>query len=59
VFAIGFVTAFVTGLLAVRLFLAWVSRNSFAVFAWYRIGFGLVVLLSWQLGWVDWATSPS
>ncbi|NDF70167.1 MAG: undecaprenyl-diphosphate phosphatase [Betaproteobacteria bacterium] len=59
VFAVGFVTAFVTGLLAVRLFLAWVSRNSFAVFAWYRIGFGLVVLLSWQLGWVDWATSPS
>ncbi len=54
VFAIGFVTAFVFGLLAVRLFLAYIARHTFRAFAWYRIAFGLLVLLSWQAGWVDW-----
>jgi undecaprenyl-diphosphatase len=45
VFAIGFATAFFTALLVVRLFLAFVSRSTFRAFAWYRIGFGILVLL--------------
>jgi undecaprenyl-diphosphatase len=44
-FAIGSVVAFVTALLAVRGFLRFVSTHSFAAFAWYRIVFGIVVLL--------------
>jgi len=45
VFAVGFVTAFVSALVVVRLFVGFVSRNSFAVFAWYRIVFGILLLV--------------
>ena len=44
-FAVGFVTAFVSALIVVRAFLGYVSRHSFAAFAWYRIALGLVLLL--------------
>ena len=53
-FAIGFVAAFVTGLVAVRGFVGWVSSHGFAPFAWYRIGFGLLVLATWWTGSVTW-----
>ena len=46
-FAIGFVTAFVSALIVIRIFLRFVSRHSFAAFAWYRIAFGGVLLLFW------------
>jgi len=55
VFAVGFIAAFIAALLTVRALLAYVARHSFRPFAWYRIGFGGLVLLSWQMGWVDWA----
>jgi undecaprenyl-diphosphatase len=55
VFAVGFVAAFIAALLTVRALLSYVARHSFRPFAWYRIGFGGLVLLSWQMGWVDWA----
>jgi undecaprenyl-diphosphatase len=45
-FAVGFVVAFISALLVVRVFLSFVSRMSFAPFAWYRIGLG--VLLLWM-----------
>jgi undecaprenyl-diphosphatase len=48
------IAAFVSALLAIRWLLRVVSRHSFAVFAWYRIAFGLAVLATWALGWVDW-----
>lgn len=44
VFVIGFVAAFLTALLAVRFLLRYVSNHDFTAFAWYRIGFGLLVL---------------
>lgn len=47
IFAIGFVTAFVSALIVIRIFLRFVSQHSFAAFAWYRIGFGAVLLLFW------------
>lgn len=53
--ALGFVAAFIAALLTVRALLAWVSRHSFAPFAWYRIAFGALVLATWHFGWVDWA----
>jgi undecaprenyl-diphosphatase len=31
------------------------DKHSFEVFAWYRIAFGIVVLVSAQMGWVTWA----
>ena len=38
--AIGFAAAFVTALLVIRAFVAYVSRRGFAPFAWYRILLG-------------------
>ena len=43
-FAVGFVAAFLGGLAVVRFLLAYVAQNSFAPFAWYRIGFGGLLL---------------
>lgn len=51
-FAIGFVTAFISALIVVKAFLRYVSRHDFANFAYYRIIFGLMVLgFYWQKGW--------
>ena len=52
--AIGSVTAFLSALFSIRLLLRFVSRHSFAAFAWYRILFGGVILGTWALGWVKW-----
>jgi undecaprenyl-diphosphatase len=43
--ATGFIAAFLTALVVVKLFLAYVGRHNFTAFAYYRIVFGLVVLL--------------
>ena len=43
-FATGFVVAFLSALVVVKAFLVYVSRHSFAAFAWYRIVFGSVLL---------------
>ncbi|MDB6445627.1 undecaprenyl-diphosphate phosphatase [Pseudomonas sp. 21TX0197] len=56
VFAIGFITAFIFAMIAVRGLLRFIASHSYAVFAWYRIAFGLLILATWQFGWVDWAT---
>ena len=53
-FAVGFVAAFVSALIAVRGLIRYVSDHDFTVFAWYRIGFGLLVLASAFGGWIDW-----
>jgi len=54
-FAVGLVFAFVSALLCIRWLIRYVSSHSFAVFAWYRIAFGLVVLATWWTGTVVWA----
>ncbi len=46
-FLVGFVVSFVSALVVVRAFLKYVSTHSFAAFAWYRIGFGALLLLAW------------
>lgn len=43
-FASGFVCAFVTALVVVRLFLKWIGKHSFKPFAYYRIALGAIVL---------------
>ncbi|OHC28636.1 MAG: hypothetical protein A2Y50_12915 [Pseudomonadales bacterium RIFCSPLOWO2_12_59_9] len=57
VFALGFVTAFVFAMIAVRGLLKFIAKHSYITFAWYRIGFGLLILATWQFGWIDWATA--
>lgn len=45
VFAVGFVVSFISALVVVKAFLAFVSRKNFVGFAWYRIIFGALLLL--------------
>ena len=59
VFAIGFVTSFVFAMIAVRALLKFISNHSYALFAWYRIGFGLLILATWQFGWIDWTAAAA
>ena len=54
IFLVGFIAAFVSAMIAVRGFLHYIQRHDFAVFAWYRIAFGLFILVSAQQGWVHW-----
>ncbi len=53
-FAVGLVFSFIAAWLCVRWLLRYVSTHSFEAFAWYRIAFGLIVLLTAWGGWVDW-----
>ena len=57
VFAVGFVTAFIFAMIAVKGLLKFIASHSYAAFAWYRIAFGLLILATWQFGWVDWSTA--
>jgi undecaprenyl-diphosphatase len=53
-FAVGGTVSFISAFLAVRGLIRFISRHDFTVFAWYRIAFGVIVLISAQMGWVDW-----
>ncbi|MGF6900740.1 undecaprenyl-diphosphate phosphatase [Paraburkholderia sp. GAS348] len=54
-FALGFVAAFVSAFACVRWLLRYISTHDFTVFAWYRIGFGLLILLVGYSGALSWA----
>jgi undecaprenyl-diphosphatase len=53
-FSVGFVASFVSAFIAVRGLLRFISRHDFTVFAWYRIVFGGIVLLTAYTGVVVW-----
>lgn len=53
-FAVGFVVSFLSAWACVRWLLRYVATHDFKPFAWYRIAFGLVVLLTWWTGMVNW-----
>lgn len=52
----GTVVSFVSALLVVHWLLRYVSRHDFRAFGWYRIIFGLVILVAAGTGLVDWRT---
>ncbi len=54
-FGLGAFAAFVSAFLCVRWLLRFISTHDFTVFAWYRIVFGLLVLVTAWTGWVVWA----
>ena len=51
---VGFISAFVSAFLCVRWLLRYVSSHDFSAFAYYRIVFGIVVLMTAHFGWVQW-----
>ena len=52
--AVGFVFAFISAMIAVRALIRYVSNNDFTVLAWYRIAFGIVVIITAYTGLVEW-----
>ena len=53
-FGVGFVAAFLSAFLCVRWLLRYIGSHDFTPFAWYRIVFGLMVLVTAFTGVVDW-----
>ena len=54
-FGLGAFAAFVSAFLCVRWLLRFISTHDFTAFAWYRIVFGVLVLITASTGWVVWA----
>ena len=52
---VGFVAAFISAFACVRWLIHYVAGHNFIPFAWYRIVFGLVVLISAYTGLVAWS----
>ena len=53
-FAVGLLFSFLSAWVCVRWLLRYISSHSFVPFAWYRIAFGCVVILTALTGWVRW-----
>ncbi len=54
-FGVGGLAAFVSAFLCVRWLLRYISSHDFTIFAWYRIVFGVIVLITAHYGLVNWA----
>jgi undecaprenyl-diphosphatase len=54
-FGVGLVAAFVSAIACVRWLIRYVATHDFKPFAWYRIAFGVVVLVTAYAGIVDWS----
>jgi undecaprenyl-diphosphatase len=52
--AMGFIFSFISAMIAVRALIRYVSNHDFTIFAWYRLAFGGIVLLTAYTGLVDW-----
>ena len=55
IFSIGAAAAFATAFAVVRWLIRYVASHDFTPFAWYRIAFGVAVLVTAQSGLVRWA----
>ena len=53
-FGVGSITAFFSAFVVVRWLIRYVATHDFKPFAWYRIAFGVAVLVTAHFGWVDW-----
>ena len=54
-FGVGLLFSFIAAWLCVRWLLRYISTHTFVAFAWYRIAFGIVVLITAYTGLVTWA----
>lgn len=53
-FGIGMVSAFFSAFICIRWLMRYVATHDFRIFAWYRIGFGLLILVTAWTGLVRW-----
>lgn len=54
-FSLGTVAAFISAFFCVRWLLRYVSSHNFNAFAWYRIAFGCMILITAYSGVITWA----
>jgi len=54
-FGVGLLFSFLSAWLCVRWLLRYITSHNFIAFAWYRIAFGIIVLVTWHFGWVNWS----
>ena len=54
-FSIGTVAAFISAFFCVRWLLRYISTHNFTAFAWYRIAFGGMILITAYTGVINWA----
>jgi undecaprenyl-diphosphatase len=55
VLIVGTFVSFIVAWVVVRWLLRYIATHSFVPFAWYRIAFGIVVLVTWWQGWIQWS----
>jgi len=53
-FGVGMVVAFISAFVVIRWLIRYVATHDFKPFAWYRIAFGVLVLVTAYFGWIDW-----
>jgi undecaprenyl-diphosphatase len=53
--AVGFIAAFISAFVCVRWLIHYVAHHNFVPFAWYRIVFGLLVLITSYSGLIAWS----
>jgi len=53
-FGVGMAASFVSAFLCIRWLLRFIASHDFTIFAWYRIAFGVIVLLTAYTGLVEW-----
>ena len=54
-FSVGLVLSFLSAWVCVRWLIRYVSSHNFVPFAWYRLAFGAVILVTWYTGAITWA----
>lgn len=55
ILAVGFITAFFATFVVMRALLKFISNHTYMAFAWYRIAFGLLVMITAYTGAISWA----
>lgn len=55
ILAVGFIVSFITAFIVMRALLKFVSTHTYMAFAWYRIAFGLLILVTAYFGMVNWS----
>ncbi len=53
-FAVGTVVSFIIALIVIRWLIRFVATHTLVAFAWYRIAFGGLILLTAWMGWIRW-----
>ena len=55
VLGVGFVASFISAFFCVKWLIGYVSHHNFKPFAWYRIAFGVMILVTSAMGWINWS----